>query len=158
MWSRWHGQFLLPVQKAIVPTHIWRLPNTIQVSNITTDIRDKRRFGLSCLGTCHFLSPISLHSLRVLPVPKQNNRMLAVILTIGLPVWTCSQTATLDRNWNDYSYHTNNTVSDYPIQYITSCKLRQKGQTPVRFHLPISEQDAHLNNALRSQWLSLTWN
>jgi hypothetical protein len=95
VWSWWHGQFPLPIQKAIAPTLIWRLPNTIQVSDITTDTWDKRRFGLSSLGTCSFLSPISLHRLRVLPEPKYNIRILGVILTIGLPVWTCSQTATL---------------------------------------------------------------
>lgn len=122
VWSWWHGQFILPIQKAIAPTRIWRLPNTIQVSNITTDTWDKRRFGLSSLGTCYFLSP----SLYTGCGSSQNlNRTPEYLLSFSRSVYLSGRvpkqprySRSWDRNWNGNSYHKYNTVSNYPIYYV----------------------------------------
>jgi hypothetical protein len=50
--------------------------------------------------------------------------------------------------------HTTNIIRFLIIPYITSRNVRQKEQTPVMFHLSVYEHDAHLNNALRSQWFN----
>jgi len=130
VWSWWHGQFLLPIQKAIAPTRIWRLPNTIQVSNITTDTWDKRRFGLSSLGTCSFPSP----SLYTGCGSSQNlNRTSEYLLSFSRSVYLSgrfpSHVILVPEVATGMLIHTTNIIRFLIIPYITSRNVRQKIDT-----------------------------
>lgn len=122
VWSWWHGQFLLSIQKAIAPTRIWRLPNTIQVSNIITDnwIKD----ALGCQVRAHVLfSPPSLYT--GCGSSQNLNRTSEYLLSFSRSVYLSGRvpkqprySCSWDRNWNGNSYHKYNTVSNYPIYYV----------------------------------------
>ena len=156
VWSWWHGQFLMRIQKAIAPTRIWRLPTTIQVSNITTDTWDKRRFGLSSLGTCSFLSP----SLYTGCGSSQNlNKTSEYLLSFSRSVYLSGRvpnqqrySCSWDRNWNGNSCHIYNTGSNYPVYYVM--QRASKGTDTCYVSLVHVWTWCTLKQCIRSQWFN----